>query len=421
MKFLVAILALWCNLATAQIIQHQISDDGYARVPLQFAFPYYGRVFTESYMFSNGVVGFLNPTNSWCCTGFDLRTNNGTPFNFAIMPLQTDLLNYSGRFLTEGTTEYQRYKWENISEFGVPQNLNTFGVEIRPSGYIGMHYEQVNISPWRPVTIGMTGNTGEYTQHYHGAGFTSNEVMSYITPSTGDMCLVNPLYSPQCAGYEQAYTNQQCSLNPLYRPSCAGYEVAYFNQQCSINALFNNQCQGYAQAYFDQQCSLNGLYDRQCPNYATTYATQQVTSPPPVTVSAPTVQVSTTGTVSVTTPVVADPVVKEVITRQPTVSSNVTNTQTNSVQPSNNQDKTEKKQESKPMAKKPTEAPKGEIPAQVIQQPVHEYKAPLILDMAYTRMIKKPIQDNNRSLYFLTMTSQIKHEEMVDGQYRKRD
>ena len=421
MKFLVAILALWCNLATAQIIQHQISDDGYARVPLQFAFPYYGRVFTESYMFSNGVVGFLNPTNSWCCTGFDLRTNNGTPFNFAIMPLQTDLLNYSGRFLTEGTTEYQRYKWENISEFGVPQNLNTFGVEIRPSGYIGMHYEQVNISPWRPVTIGMTGNTGEYTQHYHGAGFTSNEVMSYITPSTGDMCLVNPLYSPQCAGYEQAYTNQQCSLNPLYRPSCAGYEVAYFNQQCSINALFNNQCQGYAQAYFDQQCSLNGLYDRQCPNYATTYATQQVTSPPPVTVSAPTVQVSTTGTVSVTTPVVADPVVNEVITRQPTVSSNVTNTQTNSVQPSNNQDKTEKKQESKPMAKKPTEAPKGEIPAQVIQQPVHEYKAPLILDMAYTRMIKKPIQDNNRSLYFLTMTSQIKHEEMVDGQYRKRD
>ena len=420
MKFLVAVIALWCNIATAQIIQHKISDDGYARVPLQFAFPYYGRVFTESYMFSNGVVGFLNPTNSWCCTGFDLRNNNGTPFNFAIMPLQTDLLNYSGKFLTEGTPEYQRYKWENISEYGAPQNLNTFGVEIRPSGFVGMYYEQVNISPWRPVTIGMTGGTGEYTQHYHGAGFSSNEVMSYITPSTGDMCLVNPLYSPQCAGYEQAYTNQQCSLNPLYRPSCAGYEVAYFNQQCIINALFNNQCQGYAQAYFDQQCSLNGLYDRQCPNYATAYATQQVTSP--VTVSAPTLQVSTTGTVSLQTPVVADPVVNEVITRQSTtVSSNVTNTQTTPVQPNNNQDKPEKKQESKPMAKKPTEAPKGEIPTQVIPQPVHEYKAPIILDMAYRSMVKKPIQDNNRSLYFLTMTSQIKHEEMVDGQYRKRD
>jgi hypothetical protein len=421
MKFLLSLIvgiSLYLpTLSYTQIIQHQISDDGYARVPLQFGFPYYGRVFTESYMFSNGVVGFLNPTNSWCCTGFDLRTNNGTPFSFAIMPLQTDLINYSGRFLTEGTPQYQRYVWENISEYGAPQNLNTFGVEIRPSGYIGMHYEQVNISPWRPVTIGRTGDVGEYTQYYHGAGFSSNEVMSYITPSTGDMCLVNPLYNPQCAGYEQAYTNQQCSLNPLYRPSCAGYEVAYFNQQCSINALFNNQCQGYAQAYFDQQCSLNGLYDRQCPNYATAYATQQVTSP--VTISAPTLQVSTTGTVSVETPIVADPVVNEVITRQPTVSSNVTNTQTTPVQSNNNQDKPEKKPESKPMAK--VEAPKGEIPTQVIPQPVHEYKAPIILDMAYRSMVKKPIQDNNRSLYFLTMTSQIKHEEMVDGQYRKRD
>jgi hypothetical protein len=420
MKFLLSLIvgiSLYLpTLSYTQIIQHQISDDGYARVPLQFGFPYYGRVFTESYMFSNGVVGFLNPTNSWCCTGFDLRTNNGTPFSFAIMPLQTDLINYSGRFLTEGTPQYQRYVWENISEYGAPQNLNTFGVEIRPSGYIGMHYEQVNISPWRPVTIGMTGDVGEYTQYYHGAGFTSTDVTSYITPATGNLCVTNPLSSPNCAGYQEAYLAQQCSLNPLYSPSCAGYEVAYFNQQCSINALFNNQCQGYAQAYFDQQCSLNGLYDRQCPNYATAYATQQVTTP---TVSAPTLQVSTTGTVSVETPIVADPVVNEVITRQPTVSSNVTNTQTTPVQSNNNQDKPEKKPESKPMAK--VEAPKGEIPSQVIPQPVHEYKAPIILDMAYRSMVKKPIQDNNRSLYFLTMTSQIKHEEMVDGQYRKRD
>ena len=72
MKWL-ALIALWCNIATAQVVlQHNISDDGYARVPLQFPFPYHGRVFTESYMFSNGVVGFLNPTNSWCCTGFNL-------------------------------------------------------------------------------------------------------------------------------------------------------------------------------------------------------------------------------------------------------------------------------------------------------------------------------------------------------------
>jgi hypothetical protein len=392
MRWLLAFLAC-IGIAQAQIIQHQISDDGYARVPLQFSFPYYGRVFTESFMFSNGVVGFLNPTNSWCCTGFDLRTNNGTPFSFAIMPLQTDLLNYSGRFLTEGTPQYQRYVWENISEFGVPQNLNTFGVEIRPSGYIGMHYEQVNISPWRPVTIGMTGDVGEYTQNYHGAGF-SQGISSYITESTGNLCLVNPLSSPQCPNYAQAYQDQQCSLNPLYSPSCAGYEQAYFNQQCSINALFNSQCQGYAEAY----------------------ALANIVSPSrPVAI--PQVQVSTTGTISIETPIVADRIVNEVITRPvnnaqnpppSTVQSNVTQAEP----------KPEKKQETK-QAPKQTATAKGEIPTQVIPQPVHEYKAPIILDLAYQRMVKKPIQDNGKAMYNLIMNSQIKHEEMVDGQYRK--
>lgn len=283
MRWLLAFLAC-IGIAQAQIIQHQISDDGYARVPLQFSFPYYGRVFTESFMFSNGVVGFLNPTNSWCCTGFDLRTNNGTPFSFAIMPLQTDLLNYSGRFLTEGTPQYQRYKWENISEYGVPQNLNTFGVEIRPSGYIGMHYEQVNISPWRPVTI-------------------------------------------------------------------------------------------------------------------------------------PQIQVSTTGTISVETPIVADRIVNEVITRPV---NNAQNPPPSTVQSNATQaePKSEKKQETK-QAPKQTATAKGEIPTQAIPQPVHEYKAPIILDLAYQRMVKKPIQDNGKAMYNLIMNSQIKHEEMVDGQYRK--
>jgi hypothetical protein len=397
-SLIVGIFLLIPTLCNSQIIQHQISDDGYVRVPLQFGFPYYGQVFTESYMFSNGVVGFLNPTNHWCCTGFDLRTNNGTPFNFAIMPLQTDLINYSGRFLTEGTPQYQRYKWENISEYGVPQNLNTFGVEIRPSGYIGMHYESVNISAWRPVTIGMTGNSGEYTQFYHGAGFVSNELTSYITPTTGDMCLVNPLYSPSCSGYEEAYTNQQCSLNPLYRPSCTGYEVAYFNQQCSINPLFNRNCDGYA----------------------TAYATQQATTAPTVTVATPSVQVSTTGTVSVETPVVADPVVNEVITRPQNVqTTTTTQTTVEAVKEPQKESKNEKKPETKQVSK-PTES-KNEVSAEApkITVPTHEYKAPIILDLAYQKMVKKPIKDNNRAMYNLYMNSQIKHEEMVDGQYRR--
>ena len=402
MRWLVCIIALWCNIATAQVVlQHNISDDGYARVPLQFPFPYHGRVFTESYMFSNGVVGFLNPTNSWCCTGFNLETSRGSPFDFAIMPLQTDLLNYSGRFLTEGTAQYQRYKWENISEFGAPQNLNTFGVEIRPSGYIAMHYEQVNISPWRPVTIGMTGDTsaGEFTQRYHGAGFSSNEIVSYITQNTGDRCLSDPLSSISCPGYAQAYLVQQCSLNALYDSSCPGYAEAYFNQQCSNNAL----------------------YDRRCPGYQAAYALANIVPAPRTVVSAPVLQVSSTGTVSVETPVVSDPVVNEVITRPTTQTNNATNTQSNTVQssPAQAEPKAEKKSEPKQAPRQAT-APKGEIPTQTIPQPVHEYKAPIIMDLAYQQLVKKPIKDNNKAMYHLIMSSQIKHEEMIDEQYRRQ-
>jgi hypothetical protein len=422
MKWLVALLAC-IGIAQAQVIQHQISDDGYVRVPLQFPFPYYGRVFTESYMFSNGVIGFLNPTNHFCCSGYDITQPNH-PFSFAIMPLQTDLLNYSGRFLTEGTPQYQRYKWENISEYGRPQNLNTFGVEIRPSGYIAMHYEKVNIDPSRPITMGMTGDSSvnQYTLNYHGPGFTSNEIVSYITQNTGDLCLIDVLSSPSCPGYATAYLTQQCSINSLYDSSCSGYQQAYFNQQCGLSALYDTRCTGYTEAYFNQQCSLNPLYDRRCSGYSEAYALAHVVSAPTTTVSAPTVQVSTTGTVSVETPVVSDPVVNEVITRP--VNASVQIQQTNPSTPAQvNQaePKTEKKTETKQVSTTKRAETKNEVTASapVIVDIQAKPQPLMIIDLLYVKMVKKPIQDNNRGYYNLIMNSQKTHEEMVDEQYRR--
>jgi hypothetical protein len=408
MKWLLSLIVGTClylpTLSYTQVIQHNISDDGYARVPLQFPFPYYGRVFTESYMFSNGVVGFLNPTNHWCCSGYDITQPNH-PFSFAIMPLQTDLINYGqGRFLTEGTAQYQRYKWENISEYGSPGNLNTFGVEIRPSGYIGVHYEQVNIEPWRTVTMGMTGDSSlnQYTLNYSGAGFRSTENVSYITQSTGDMCLVDPLFSPNCAGYAQAYLTQQCGLNALYDPSCPGYTQAYYNQQCSINSLYDRGCSGYAEAY----------------------ALANLVSTPRTVVSAPVLQVSTTGTVSIETPIVSDTVVNEVITRPVNATSSTQQTNTvSSTTTAQAEPKAEKKTESKPVAKSTRAEAKNEVTqtAPVMVDVPMQTQPLMIVDMMFRNMVKKPIQDNNRSYYALIMGSQKSHEEMVDEQYRKRD
>ena len=408
MKWLLSLIVGTClylpTLSYTQVIQHQIGDDGYARVPLQFAFPYYGRVFTESYMFSNGVVGFLNPTNHFCCSGYDITQPNH-PFSFAIMPLQTDLMNYGqGRFLTEGTAQYQRYKWENISEFGRPDNLNTFGVEIRPTGFIGMHYEQINIDPSRPITMGMTGDSllNQYTLNYSGAGFSRVENVSYVTQSTGDICLVEPLFSPSCAGYAQAYLTQQCGLNALYDPSCPGYTQAYFNQQCSLNPLYDRRCSGYAEAY----------------------SLANIVSAPRTVVSRPALQISSTGRVSVETPVVSDTVVNEVITR-PNANTSVQQTNQEPSRPASVQTepKAEKKSESKPQAqpRKAESKNEGTSKAPTIVDVQIKQPSVLIIDLMYTQLIKKPIQDNNRSYYALIMGSQKTHEEMVDEQYRKRD
>lgn len=99
---------------------------------------------------------------------------------------------------------------------------------------------------------------------------------NYAEAFKTQQCTANPLFHPSCPGYEQAFFTQQCSANPLYSPGCPGYYEAYLTQQCNANPLFNNQCPGYATAYFNQQCSLNALYDSKCPGYQQAYQAKQM-------------------------------------------------------------------------------------------------------------------------------------------------
>jgi len=74
-------LLLFCysySSADPPINELTISDDGYAEVPLDFDFPFFGNTYSKSWMYSNGVVGFLNPSTlsgtprHMCCNGLDL-------------------------------------------------------------------------------------------------------------------------------------------------------------------------------------------------------------------------------------------------------------------------------------------------------------------------------------------------------------
>lgn len=126
-----------------------------------------------------------------------------------------------------------------------------------------------------------------------------------------DVCVTNPLSSPDCPGYAAAYFNQQCTISALYNPSCPGYAQAYYTQQCTINPLYDSGCPGYQQAYFNQQCELDGLYSKECPNYATTYTkkyllgsttatTDTIIKTDPVSIATTSTTTSNTSPISVT-------------------------------------------------------------------------------------------------------------------------
>ena len=262
-------------------------DDYYTEVPLGFDFPFYGQNFTTSWAMTNGLVTFQNPATSGlggaCCEGIDLRTTRDSRYNYTIYGMHTDLYSWTdNQYYLRGTNE-MTYGWYNSSQCCSSQGGNSFEIKINSSGLIDTRIAGAMVS-WNRVTSGMAGDLskGEYFQAYHGQGINiipgSSNIFSWQALSgTGavDMCIINPLSSPACPGYQAAYTAQQCTISALYNPSCPGYAAAYFTQQCTANPLFNVSCPGYATAYLTYQCSIDPLYSTTCAGYQQAYHNQQ--------------------------------------------------------------------------------------------------------------------------------------------------
>jgi hypothetical protein len=294
---------------------YNIPDDGYAIVPIPFGFPFYGRLFTHSIMFDNGVVSFYDPTTESARLGgqqfnaFPLSNNIGSNFHYSIMPLWTDLVgNANSKFYTQtDSSTYLKYSWQDVQQWGYANRLNSFSLQIKPTGFFGVTYDKVNIAGY-PVTAGHVGDAsaGEWSQIYHqpsGEATTLSNLQSWSVGSTGaaldcssslndpacpgysdayyiQQCSISALYDPACPGYTSAYLDQQCSISSLHSPFCPGYAAAYLEQQCSLDPLYSTTCDGYEAAYLEQQCSLDPLYNTQCVGYADARYVQQCTADP---------------------------------------------------------------------------------------------------------------------------------------------
>lgn len=251
-------MALWVccfslsSLSDPEIIEHQIADDGWVEVPLDFTFPFYGNSYVTSFMFSNGVVGFLDPLDvpgtgyvhdGLCCSGQDFSSGaTGVRFNYTIMPWHTDLIDTGiGRFYTQGDETFQKYMWENLSEYYDRDTSNTFDLTIYPMGNIDVNYEQVHIKN-HAVTVGVVGDlsVGEYEQWFYnhptnGAVFWNSQQDDPVEITSGEsVCSVVPDSHISCLYYPEEYANnvynQQCELDPLYDYGCDGFSDAYIDE-----------------------------------------------------------------------------------------------------------------------------------------------------------------------------------------------
>ena len=290
-------------------------DDGTVHINLSHNFPYYGGVFTDAWMSSNGFIILYDPTTgygnsntgqSWCGScpwGYSGGPPQGrSNLSFMIAPMWSDFrhdtnIADSGYFYETGTGGTW-FEWRNVIEYGT-NNLNTFGLQLWPEGSFDFHYENVNVVS-HDVWIGFTGDTTtqsgnvytEVNELFYNQASTGSMQTSDVTSFTdaetnsgyawwgqdggySSIDCSNPLNDTSCPGYDEAYFNQQCEQNPLYDTQCSGYAEAYYNQQCSADPLYDSGCPGYAEAYYDQQCELDALYDSGCPGYAQAYYDQQ--------------------------------------------------------------------------------------------------------------------------------------------------
>ena len=255
--------------AEAPIVEHTIVDDGYAIVPLDFGFQFYGNTYYTSVMMTNGVVGFLAPESyDWglCCNGQDLDNyaQFGSRFDFTLMPLWTDLISINGvgKFYTQGDENSMKYMWKNLSEYYRPDSRNDFDMTIYPLGNIDMSYRKIDIKN-HSVTVGIVANLSEqeyeqwfYHQNQEEAVYWDSSESDPIVLNNQSICEVVPESHISCAWYPQQYAENflaaECAKDSLYSQACPNWETAWLNQQCEESSQSSPYCPNYQEPVIEE-------------------------------------------------------------------------------------------------------------------------------------------------------------------------
>ena len=181
-KLLVALLMCCSTVAYGQTTvqptttetTHQMGDDGAIKVTLPFTFTYYNQQFTDTWMYDNGIISFLQPgsPNSLSSWQWNAQPLNQTNANYFIASLWADIAPVGvTKYITATDGTYMKYTWQDIAEYYSAWGnwrLNTFSTTLKNDGTIETHYTKINLQT-SSIAAGTVGdrNAGEYNQIYY--------------------------------------------------------------------------------------------------------------------------------------------------------------------------------------------------------------------------------------------------------------
>ena len=386
--------------------------------------------------------------------GLEYRFNCGQQIgaNCASNSLQ-DTLNMTITITSDtGATLYTRYYGlgaKNAADGNSAYNPNWQNVATEQR--FANPYDIANLGTFSMSITGMDAG-------FWGGNYGPNIRNAYSIPvyGQGDPCTADPLSSPSCPGYEAANLTRQCSMNSGYSPSCPGYYV----YQCTVNPLFNSGCPGYQQAYFLEQCKKDSLYSRDCEGYNTAYAIKNLVV---LEVDSSLINQSLSATAASSPAVVQKQAEAQAITAPATTSPTSVTAVTSVVREPNPETRTPPKEEKREVVSNPeTRTPPKEEKREVIVKKNAEIKknsdiaaqaaaraksqadivatqTAIVAGMgillgfeAYTSTVPdaqfyKPkdiyanqrTTDNKNAQRFLSGANDVRHQQMVEEQYRQ--
>jgi len=268
-------------------------DDGTSQgFDLGFEFKFFGETFDKAYMASNGclILGQLAIGNNWekNCTQYEPSEAPNT--NYTLYPFWTDLImGDNSQMLAMHIDNKMIFGWYEMWEYYREDSKNTFEVWLYPNNSYEARYSELDIKD-HDVFIGVQGNENEReTYYFHDKCFTgqvnskecvsqdwNDTAMNFDLENDGSVLVgeeqncSDPLVSPSCSGYWEAYEDQQCALNPQFGPFCSGYKqednVAFFNDE-SVDYGYQEEDLWYDEEYDEWLDPNDPCYENGCENF----------------------------------------------------------------------------------------------------------------------------------------------------------